>query len=342
MPRAPECWIGVLVPAADGGPLRPPEARPLGRAALALAGEGIGVVFGEQIEGGRMTGLVAVRGGWQHRARVPLVALHDRFPSQTFPERFAAGVAGAGGLPVGNPPALTALCRDKLACQAWLEGQGLVLPPVEAEAARFASVLEAWGAGFLKPRYGGLGRGVRRVNPGDALPAEGEGAVPGLMEPLFLQRAVQPPAGWAGWSLRVLVQRTEEGGWTIPARVLRRSREDPVVNVARGADVGLADAALPVGALVDLDRLALVTAAAIARAPGCEPAVEVGVDAVLGADGGLHLIEVNGRPQGRLEVLAAQDPERWEPVHLEACARPLRVLAALPRWSGRRDADATT
>jgi glutathione synthase/RimK-type ligase-like ATP-grasp enzyme len=336
MGRGPDRWVGVLVPTLGEGLPLPPEARPLGRAALTLAEEGIGVLFGEDLREGRMTGWMAVPGGWEPRERVAIAALHDRFPSQTLPARFAAAIAGAAGLPVGNPPALTALCRDKLACQAWLEDQGLALPPLEADPARFTAALEGWGAGFLKPRYGGLGRGVRRVQPGDPLPAEGEGAVPGVIEPLFLQRAVPPPAGWAGWSLRVLVQRIEEGGWTIPARVLRRSREDPVVNVARGAEVGLADDALPPRALAALDALALTAAAALARAPGCEPAVEVGVDAVLDAGGRLHLIEVNGRPQGRLEVLAAQGRERWGPVHLEACARPIRVLAHLGSGVGVR------
>jgi len=46
-----------------------------------------------------------------------------------------------------------------------------------------------------------------------------------------------------------------------------------------------------------------------------------------------HLIEVNSRPRGRLEALAAQDPSRFEAAHVEACARPLRVLAAMTeRW----------
>jgi glutathione synthase/RimK-type ligase-like ATP-grasp enzyme len=326
--RAFDLVLGVLVP-LDGGPAAPPEARPLGRAALRLSDEGIGVVFGERIGGGRMSGWAARPGGWVAVEGVAVVAVHDRFPSQTFPARFAAALAGAGELPVGNPHALTALCRDKLACQACLEAAGLHPPPVEADPARFADALAGWGAAFLKPRYGGLGRGVRRVVPGDPLPAEGEGAVPGVIEPLLLQRAVPPPPGWAGWSLRVLVQRRLDGGWTIPARVLRRSRRDPVVNVARGAEVLTAEAALGRTVVSALDALALAAAAALAGAPGCEPTVEVGVDVVVDAAGALHLVEVNGRPQGRLEALATQDPSAWEEAHLEACCRPLRRLASL-------------
>ena len=321
--------IGVLVHARSGGGQAPPEARPVGRAALRLLREGVGVVFGEQLVAGRMSGWAALPGAWYPVRDVPVVALHDRFASQTYPRAYQAILDGMGALPMGNPLELTMLCRDKLDAQALLEGAGFVMPAVQADPARFEATLAAWGAGFLKPRYGALGRGVRRVVPGDPLPAEGEGAVLGVVEPLFLQRAVRPPAGWSGWSLRVLVQRLPDGGWHVASRVLRRSREDPVVNVARGAEVGPASAVLEAAQVHALDDLCRSVAQAMAAQPWGRAAVELGVDAVVDHRGAFHLIEVNSRPRGRLEALADQDPGRWADAHIEACARPLRYLAGL-------------
>ncbi len=221
------------------------------------------------------------------------------------------------------------LCRDKLASQRLLEASGFAMPQVEVDPGRFEETLRSWGSGFLKPRYGALGRGVRRVLPGDALPAEGEGAVIGESEPLFLQRAVIPPEGWSGWSLRVLAQRLPGGAWMVTSRVLRRSRVDPVVNVARGAEVGPAEAVLSPERVSALDELSVGVAEAVAAQPWGRFAVELGVDAVVDLRGEFHLIEVNSRPRGRLEAMAEQDPARWAEAHVQACARPLRYLGQL-------------
>ena len=325
----PTTWIGVLVRAHSGGDTLPPEARPVGRAALRLLDEGIGVVFGDQLACGRMSGMAARPGAWVLMRDVRVVALHDRFASQTYPDAYASILGGLGELPMGNPPELTGLCRDKLACQRLLESRGFAMPVVESDPERFEATVARWGAGFLKPRYGALGRGVRRVVPGDPLPAVGEGAVRGTLEPLFLQRAVEPPAGWAGWSLRVLVQRSLDGGWVVGSRVLRRSRVDPVVNVARGAEVGPAVEMFEPDDIARLDHLSVSVAGAIADQPWGHLAVELGVDAVVDGLGVFHVIEVNSRPRGRLEALAEADPGRWSWAHIEACARPLRYLAHL-------------
>ncbi len=326
--------IGVLVAARDGGDRLPPEARPVGRAALMLRREGLGLVFGEQLERGLMSGWAARHGAWCAVRDVPVMAVHDRFASQTHPARYRRALKGLGVLPMGNPEVITLFCRDKLDCQRHLEARGFRMPAVESEPGRFASALAAWGGAFLKPRYGALGRGVRRVSPGEVLPARGEGSVAGVIEPLFVQRAVTPPVGWSGWSLRVLVQRVPGGGWCVISRVLRRSREDPVVNVARGALVGPAEGVLEPSKLTELDRLASSVARAVAERPMGELAVELGVDVVVDSAGSFHVIEVNSRPRGRLEALAEQDPSHWADAHVEACARPLRYLDWLVRSRG--------
>lgn len=297
----------------------------MGRAALLLAEEGIDVVFGLRAEGGELVGARAVPGRWEP-ARSRVVAAYCRYPSQSDPEGYARLLAGLEA-PVHNPVAPTLLCRDKVACQHFLEGQGIPQPSIETDPDHFSERLASWGAGFLKPRHGAFGRGVRHVLPGDPLPSRGEGAVPGTEDALFLQAAVPPPHGWAGVSVRVLVQRLGEG-WMAETPAARCSRTDPVVNAARGAEVLPAETLTDARALVDL---ALATAEALSRSPDGDGLIELGVDLAVDRERRPWVIEVNSRPRGRLEALAAHDP-RFVSAHVEACARPLRWLAG--RYGG--------
>lgn len=328
--------VGVWIPFRPAGSLGRPEELPLGRAALALVGEGIDVVFGSPQPDGRFAGARARPGVWEAVADVVVNAVYDRFRSVTEPDAFRRGLAQLGPVPFGNPPAFTSLCRDKLLSQRALEASGLRLPKV-ALATR-SSELRQSGSVFVKPRFGSFGRGVRFLGPDDPIGDVHAG--------LVVQRAVPPPIGWAGISVRVLVQRTVHGHWVARSPVARRERDDPVVNAARGADV------LPAADLDGVDvsavrALAAACAASLAEASGhhvsAEPAehdrglpqvsrpapVEVGVDLVL--DDALRPwpIEANGRPRGRLAALAAAWPDRFDSEHLEACATPLRTLASL-------------
>lgn len=325
--------IGILVPVDPARRPAPPEDLPLGRAALLLAGEGLDLVFGEALRAGpdgwaRIDGMRARPGRWEPAVGVPIRALHDRFPSQGRARAFAQALAALGRTPIGNPPTLTALFRDKLNCQRALEAAGVDQPPVEDDPAAFAGRLRDWGAGFLKPRFGAHGAGVRRVVPGDELGALVVGLDPSRPEPALLQRALPPPAGWAGWSARVLCQRTPDGGWWVDPGAARRSRTDPVVNAARGAEV------LPLAALLPADGRAAVAAtvrralAALASLPGAQLLLEAGLDLVIDDAGRPWLIEVNGRPSGRLLAVAAATPDGWAQ-HVAACARPIRALAAM-------------
>lgn len=292
--------VGVLVRCPPGRPPPPPDAMPVGRAALLAEAEGIPVVVGDEVSGGVMSGLRAVGGAWV-RTEAELVACYDRFPSQTWPKRFAHSVAELG-VPLGNPPALTALCRDKVACQRHLEAAGIAQPPL----------LEALTeAAFLKPRHGSFGQGVRRVVPGDVeLPVAGLSSGDWL-----LQRAVPPPDGWAAVSVRLLAQRDLDG-WHLAQPVARRDRTDPVANVARTAEV------VPHPLDAPLRSLALEVCAAL-ETPHL---VELGLDFAIDVDGRPWLIEVNGRPRGRLEVAAERWPRLFAEAHRNALVRPIRTL----------------
>jgi glutathione synthase/RimK-type ligase-like ATP-grasp enzyme len=301
---------------------------PIGRVALQLAEEGITLVFGRLAAGGRMSGFVAEAGAWRPVADVAVQGAYDRYPSKKDEAGHAALRQGLGDLPLVNPLALTLLCRDKLACQHQLERHAVPTPPVVASPKDFARHLAQWGTGFLKPRFGAFGVGVRRVVPGDDLPTELPGALEGAPEPSILQRAVSEPAHWAGISVRTLVQRNAMGTWMSNPGVARRHRTDPVVNVARGAEAAAAEDVLSADTMAQLTERALAAAHALTDHPDGAWLAELGVDCAIDAQGEPWVIEVNSRPRGRLEALAAADPSRFSTLHLEACARPLRFLAA--------------
>jgi len=320
--------IGVLVP-GDGTP-PPPESRPIGRAALLLAQEGIEVVFGSELKHGRMDGLIATAGGWRPVTQHRIDAIHDRFPSQIRSEVFARILSGIDGQLMANSLDFTMLCRDKVLSQQAMTQAGINMPELETRPEHFRAQLGRWGAGFLKPRYGALGTSVSRVKAGDVLPETLPGMVPGRLEPAILQRAVHPPEGWAGRALRVLVQRTPQG-WHLCPPVVRSSRTDPVANAARGAEVGPGPGLLKPQTLDRITQACTEITDALDRMPEGQWAVEAGVDLVLDADNIPHLIELNSRPRGRLEVLANQDPEAFGQAHIDAVARPIRMLA---HWVG--------
>ncbi|MCP4807771.1 MAG: hypothetical protein GY913_09550 [Proteobacteria bacterium] len=289
----------------------PPESMPIGRAALWLADQGVDVVFGTA-----ELKMRAVPGGWQLAEEDP-VAVHDRFPSWNHPREYAAATLGLEHLPRGNPIRFRDLCRDKVRFQREVP---VDMPEIVIDSSDFDSALRSWGAGFLKPRYGGLGRGVRYVRPGDDLPSELEGAVLGQLEPAILQRAIAAPTGLAGLATRWLMQRSEDGSWVVAGGVCRTSETDPVTNVDRGAHVVPADT---------LDAHTGHRCREILEAVAdwiTDPEVcEVGLDLVIDPDGVPHLIEANSRPGGRLQALGPA----YRDDHVRACARPLLYLCQL-------------
>jgi glutathione synthase/RimK-type ligase-like ATP-grasp enzyme len=270
-----------------------------------LVAEGIPVSFG---------GLMPKPGGWVPCAQAPRI-VYDRFPSWTYPQEYAELTQGLQ-VPISNPAHIQALCRDKLATQAALESAGVPMPAVSAQPSQ--DLLREWGGGFLKPQFGGLGRGVVFLRPGDPIPIHLPGAT-GVLEPAILQAPIVPKQG-PYTSLRALVQR-EGKGW-ICAPLVARVSQDPVSNVDRGAQALPAQDLLSARQLQRVKEVAIGAAQALADAWTCE----LGVDLLLDPadEVSVRVIEVNGVPKGRGAVLAQKDPGRFSAPYQAALERPLR------------------
>ena len=99
------------------------------------------------------------------------------------------------------------LCRDKLKTQQLLEIHKIPMPPVTGDPTAFKGCLKSWKIAFLKPQFGALGQSVTQVSSASKLVTSLPSVVPGKMDPAILQKGIEPPNGWAGLSVRILVQR---------------------------------------------------------------------------------------------------------------------------------------
>ncbi len=315
----------VLTRERPGAP-PPPESLPTARAALALEAAGVPVLFGQHTAEGRARGLRPTPEGWVPD-ELPIRAVHDRFPGWSWPAPYRAALAGLPGVPVGNPPWLTALCRDKLRSQRVLEQAGIPMPPLEDEPAAFRERLGAWGSAFLKPRHGSLGLGVQHVRPGDPLPERGPAHGTQGADPMLLQRAV-PRSRSPHVAMRLLLQR-EGSIWRRPPVVARISDDDPVVNVELGARAEPAEGLVPAATLATAEALSRAALEALLGAGDASFALELSFDLVLDDADQPWIIEVNPVPRGRLRMLAAEDPGRWGAEHHRVCAAPLLALDQL-------------
>jgi len=322
--------LGVLVPPHLDQPGKPAE-RPLGRAAAILEAEGVAVILGWRTDHGVLHGVRARDDRWVETS-AQVHAILDRFPSQQRHVAWLEALCGLPGVPWSNPPALVALCRDKVACQRVLERRGLPVPPIEARPEHMSKTLKRWGTCFVKPRFGALGYGVQLLCAGDTTPSSVPAWPGGPSQPTLIQQAITPPKGWAGIAIRANAQREKDGSWTVLPVVVRRSRDAQVVNAARGAEVVAAQDVMP-ELIPTLEHLTRRTVHAISDHPKSGALIELGIDFVLDEHHHPWVLEVNTRPIGRLRELYRLDPDRWSAAHLEAYTRPLRTLASTIRVS---------
>ena len=328
-----EVVVAILVPPIHS---RSPKAHsfPIAKALQNLKNDGILTVFGFEIK--EVNNTVWINGKSIIRddfidCSTKIDIIHDRFPSQIRSEHFSDIQSNVGNIPFGNPFSTTLLCRDKLACQRVLETPALNMPDVIATPDDFESTLAEWGLGFIKPQFGALGQGVQAVRPNTHIPHFLPGVVPNRLEPTILQRGIYPPSGWAGMSVRQLMQRAIGGSWIARTAVLRRSKKESVVNVSRGAEAVPAIDFLPSETIHEIERQSFVACSIFDKEAKGRYNVEFGLDFVIDPEYRPWLIEVNSRPRGRLENLATTDPDRFLVEHQSACVQPIRYLASLCR-----------
>lgn len=322
--------IGILVPDYPP-PLPRPSAKPIGYAVQNPINKNIRIVFGNKIkqQSGKvlMSGLTIKNDSWIPITQ-EILALHDRFPSQIRASHFQTILPYTKELIFGNPFEITMLCRDKIQTQIYLENYGIRMPKICTKYEEFSDMIAKWTLGFLKPQFGALGKNVQALTPSNALiPEFLEGVVPNKQEKTFIQQGIQAPKGWKGLSLRQLIQRNTDGSWNVLPAVLRRSKQDLVVNVSRGAEAVLAEEHLPLETMEIIYEQSISTALALQNHPEGQYSVEFGLDFVIDQNYQPWLIEVNSRPRGRLEVLAKRNPERFASLHQQACVAPILFLA---------------
>jgi RimK family alpha-L-glutamate ligase len=180
------------------------------------------------------------------------------------------------GVAVVNEARAIERCVDKSTTTAILHRAGLPTPPTwsaESPAAAAAILSRETAAGHslvLKPLFGSQGRGLKRLDAGDDLPAAD--AVAGVY---YLQRLVPRADGaWRDWRVFIV------GGRAIAAMI--RHGKGWITNVRQGARCEAA----PVDG--EPARLAVAAAAAVG-------ARYAGVD-LIAADGGFQVLEVNSMP----------------------------------------------
>ncbi len=310
--------VGVFMPLPPKGPVQPPAESILGQAAQKLAGEGIRVVFGSQLSDGVLTGFTARTLSWAP-AETPVKAVYDMWPSYVNEAAWKLGTTGLGEVKLGNPVGFTMMCGDRLQLQRMLEMSGVRMTPVEPKAERFDRALDGWGAGYLKPRFRGMGRRVQHVVKDQDFDRGGEGA-----NQMILQESRGAPAGWDGMVVRLLAQRDVGGGWVFPPSVALRSRGDQVAGSAQDVVADLAAQAVPSGTQVKLRKISDL---AVDFLGDDDDIVEMGLDFAIDRFYEPWLIDVESKPKIGLVRLARRQPGRFEAELVELHARPMRYLA---------------
>ena len=100
-------------------------------------------------------------------------------------------------------------------------------------------------------------------------------------------------------SVRQLVQKTTSGSWVPRTAVLRHSKTDVVVNVARGAQASPAKEILPPDTIDSIQTQSLLACSVLDTQPNGATNIEFGLDFVIDPHFKPWLIEVNSRPRGQ-------------------------------------------
>ncbi|MBK06245.1 MAG: hypothetical protein CL920_28340 [Deltaproteobacteria bacterium] len=313
----------------------------------------------ESQNGLRMTGYIPDldTNTWQPSTLHPIKAIYNRCPTSLAPKKLKElqSIARQHQLPFGNTLEVRTLAQDKWRTQQLLEGADIQMPKTSNKWKDWRGLLSETGAFFLKPQDGAFGEGIYKIESIDthyilrrppAAPVKMEAQAletwleaQAAQHPIILQTSVPSPFhDMQGLSIRALTQQTPSGSWSHAPPVARVSKDDPIANVARGANAIPLEDLLQERWGVHTSRQLIATIQA-QNERICEAMlktltspryglIELGLDYVLDEHKRLWLIEVNGFPQGRLIQLAKTHPDRFATHCQQLHHQPLSSLLA--------------
>lgn len=198
---------------------------------------------------------------------------------------YASRLLAGGGMPVVNPPAVIAVCGDKLLTTLALVQHGVPTPQVRVAFSPEAALQAIEELGYpvvLKPLNGSWGRLQAKLNDRDAAEAilEHKQTLGGYLHSIFyIQEYVDKP----GRDIRSFVV----GGETVAA--IYRNSSHWITNTARGAQASNC----PI--TPEIDRVSRAAAEAVGGGV-------VAVDILEASDGRLLVSEVNHTPEFRNSI----------------------------------------
>lgn len=297
---------------------------------------------------------------WIEQER-PLLGLYNRYPMQHDPQTVKRIVQWSStyALPYVNHPSFQQRVLDKKKTGELLHSAQLPTPPIYTMEEWIQHLQSTSNIYFLKPRFGAFGAGIYTVETcskkdftwlNTSTQVSRTNSLKELIqsylkitqnEEYIIQQGIPSPAQHLkGMSIRSLIQLTKLNTWKAHARVARISYQDPVANVARGAE------ALPLEDLCkelwnnetilqiertldDLDHQVGQIMTKDLLSTSSTHVVEMGIDYILDPKGKIWILEVNGFPQGKLYQLTQKYPGRFQQEYTSIQTRPLEYLCQL-------------
>ena len=281
--------IGVLVVMLDKNKTLQNTSRPLN---VLKDTEEYKIVFGDKIT--QKTNQIYLQDQ-------PVDIFFDRYPYQTYKKQDPLQNIKLLNIqnkcvPICNPREFTEFCKDKWEFQKYMLKNNILMPPIAQN--RYQYWIKKWGGiAVAKPRFGSFGVGIELIK---SSPSPFRKGVNG-MDPTIIQKYIQPPNGFAGISVRQLIQRNIDRSWTFRTTVARTSLEDPIVNAARGADIRRAIDVLPTTCCEKIQMMSKKIAHILGKISPF--VIEVGLDYVIDNNFEPIFIEANAQPKGKLKGL---------------------------------------